>query len=101
MSALPTKADISSASVHVGYGPIADIGAPTTEPMKLIVLSSCNVPVLAIMSSEDLDARSIRGHDWQQQKCFVFWPSVYRRIAPKDLFGTVITIIVQPWSGAT
>ena len=64
------------------------------------VLSSCDVPVLAIMSSEDLHTRTIGWHDWQQQKRFTFWTGVQRRMASKDICWPIITIIVQPWSGA-
>jgi hypothetical protein len=76
-------------------------GFSAGQPTTLIVPSSCNVPVLAVMTGEDLDARSTGGHDWQQQKRFVIWPGVDRRIAPEDLCRTVVTIIVQPRSGAT
>src|ERR1035441_9950225 len=37
------------------------------------------------MSSEDLHARSIGRHDWQQQKRFTFWTGVQRRLAPKNI----------------
>jgi hypothetical protein len=66
-----------------------------------LVLSSCDVPILAIMNSEDLRTRSIGWHDWQQQKSFAFWTAVQRRMASKDVLWSIIVIIVQPWSGAT
>ena len=52
------------------------------------------------MSSEDLHTRSIGRHDWYQQKGFTFWTGVQRRMAAKDISWPIITIIVQPWSGA-
>jgi hypothetical protein len=64
------------------------------------VLLSSDVPVLAIVSSEDLHTRSIGRHDWQQQKGFTFWTGVQRRMAAKNICRPIITIIVQPWSGA-
>jgi len=68
--------------------------------MRITVLSSCDVPVLAIMRSEDLHARSIGRHDWEQQKGFMFWTGMQRRLAAKNICRPIIPIIVQPWPGA-
>jgi hypothetical protein len=63
------------------------------------VLSSSDVPVFAIVGSENLHTRSIGRHDWQQQKSSPCWAGMQRRLASKDLSRPIITIIMQPWSG--
>ena len=78
----------------------AGLGLRRTHRANDPVLSSSDVPVLAIVSSEDLHTRSIGRHDWQQQKGFTFLTAVQRRMASKDIGRPIITVIVQPWSGA-
>src|SRR5262249_60278059 len=79
--------------------PVIVIACPAREPEKfiIVVMSPCDVPVFAIMRSDDLHARAVGRHDWQQEKRCTFRAGMQGRLASKKLCRPIITIIVQPW----